>query len=611
MSEIKQYEKYNDIPKKYRWDLEDILKGDTYENWINKAINLFEIRIQNKDSKYESIESYLDDIKVDEELTLIIFKLSNYLSNNLNTNVVDAKWKKLNSDFENLFTRLNSQLGSETNRIYKNRDKLKIWKEDERLKSYKLSIEDVLDSFNHKLSDEIEDFIIKDSEGTPKPEEVFGVITNSELEYKDIVTSNNKKIKLTPVNRSKLLKNDDEKVRKQAYFNYIEAYLKHKESLSLILYQQFKQISVEAKIRKYLSSVDMLTHPDYVPETVLLKLYEKVSQSKDIFKKYRKYHKMFYQAKFKSKMQKWDVARDLVKVKSSYSVEEAKEIVRQALKPFGEEYMSQINKALDENWVDFMSAKAKRSGAYSIGQSYGLDKKYILMNFNGQLRSVETLAHELGHSMHSYYSDTRQDLQNSQYPIFLAEIASIYNELMLYDYLLSTSDNDKLKFSILEQMISGFLGTVNRQVEWSNYEYDLYKAIDNNAVSSSWEGISDIYYNNMKKYQLSYSKTKKDTEVFGAIYVPHFYYHFYVYKYAIGQLSANYFFSQYKQFGKEALDNYINNFLSAGNSKHPLDILKNVGIDLESDEFYTEGYKYVINLIEQYIQLGKKIFKLK
>ncbi|QZE12646.1 oligoendopeptidase F [Mycoplasma sp. Ms02] len=608
----KEYAKYTDIPSEYRWNLEDILEGQTYEELFDATVQAFKKLIEVKDSKYESIENYIQAMKYSEEYTLLSFRLNNYLSNNQNTNVVDPTWEEKSQQVSNTFARLSQELGSEENRMYQHVDKLNEWKHDPRLSLYERSIEDTIDSFKYKLSDEVEEYIIKKSRGNASPSTIFSILTNSELVFKDAVDSKGKKYTLNKANYSTLMKKNDKQLRKSAMENYADAYLDHKSTLSQTLYQQFKGLVVEAETRGYKSAVEMLTYDDRVPEESLLNLYEQVSSRVvPTFKKYREYTKKFYKAKYGEKMERWDSQRELVSVKSEYTVEEAKDLVTQALMPFGQEYIGQINKAMNEQWIDFMPAKGKRSGAYSIGGSYGLSKKYILMNFDGQLRSVETLAHELGHSMHSYYSDTRQPLVQSQYPIFLAEIASIFNELMLFDHLLKTSNDDKLKFYILQTMIDGFIGTVLRQVEWSNYEYNLYKAIQEDKPASSWQAISQLYYENANKYAIKPAKEKVDRHLIASIYVPHYYYHFYVYKYAVGQLAANYFFAQYKKHGTSALQDYINNFLSAGCSDYPLEILKSNGIDLNSEDFYKDGFDYVKELIDEWIELGKKIFKSK
>ncbi|WP_027121239.1 oligoendopeptidase F [Mycoplasma leonicaptivi] len=605
----KQYKNHSDVPSEYKWDLEDILQGKSIEEIIDEYKNIFKQRIQTKETKYQTIEAYIADLKLSEKQSVLVNKIDNYISNNLSSDLTNAKYLKLENEFKNISHDLLSEFGSETNRFFKNIEKLKLWKEDPRLKSYKIHIEETIKEFKHKLDDNIEEYLLQTSIGTPDPHSIFSILTNSELDYGFIEDSKGNKHKLNKTNRVKFSKSDDKKLRKGAYQNFWNAYLKHKDSLSEILFQHFKAITTDAKIRKYKSAVDMLTSSDKVSDEILQKLFLKVAQSKHLAKKYNDNYKKFYKQKFNEKMEVWDTSRELLNIKSSYTVHEMNDIVQKALKPFGEEYSKQIEKALTQNWVDYMSTETKRGGAYSIGGTYGIDKKYILMNFEGTLSSVETLAHELGHSMHSYYSDKHNDIQNASYPIFLAEIASIFNEFMLFDYLLKSTKSDAFKFKILSSIISGFFGTVNKQILWANFEYDLYKGIADGSVSSSYESISKVYFENAKKYsnKKSHKYTVKDN--LQCIYVPHYYYGFYVYKYAVGQLVASYFFKQYQNQGKKALENYIANFLSAGGSDYPLNILKKVGVDLLDDNFYKEGFSYIENLINQWIKLGKKIFK--
>ncbi|MBN4083782.1 oligoendopeptidase F [Mycoplasma sp. CSL10137] len=605
----KQFKKHTDIPKKYTWDLEDLLKGKKIEELIDEYETVYRERIQNKDSKYDNLESYIKDVKKSEQQTLLEFKVENYLSNKLNEDLVNPEILKLESELKVRFNKLNIEFGSETNRFYKNIEKIKEWKNDPRLADYKRHLEDQIEDYNHKLDDKVEEYLIESAYGQPDPHKVFSILTNSELDY-GYVHLGKKKVKLNPTNYRQFGKNKDENVRKESYKNFWKAYENHKDSLAEVLFQHFKEIVTEAKIRKFKSATDMLTKDDKMTDELLNKLFEQVSRSKDMVQKYRNWHKRFYQAKFGSKMQKWDSMRDLVNVKTEYTVDEMVELARESLMPFGDEYNEQINKALSENWVDYMPTDTKRGGAYSIGGTYGIDKKYISMNFEGSLRSVETLVHELGHSMHSYFSDTRNSLVNSQYPIFLAEIASIYNELMLTDHLLKNSKNDKLKFQVLGALIDNFIGTVHKQVLWANYEYDLYKGIWDGKVSGSYDSISKIYFENAKKYNANKLKYSTSSTI-NSIYVPHYYYGFYVYKYAIGQLVALYFFKKYKQHGKKALNNYIDNFLSAGGRDYPINILKSVGVDLNDNKFYQEGFDFIDEIVADWVKLGKKIFKIK
>lgn len=231
------------------------------------------------------------------------------------------------------------------------------------------------------------------------------------------------------------------------------------------------------------------------------------------------------------------------------------------------------------------------------------------MNFDFTINSVHTLAHELGHSLHSYYSDLHQDYHNSSYPIFLAEIASIFNELMVDDYLLKNQDDDKLKFDIVFQKISTFISTVQRQVIWADYEATLYKKMDSGELTGSYDDFVKIYEQIIKKYKPNDDEIDEKSFIYSVI-VPHYYYGYYVYKYAIGYLAANVFFQKYKKEGKTAIKNYIENFLSKGGSDWPSEILKQAGVDLSDPEMYRQAFSVLESQIDEYIRLGKKIFNI-
>ncbi|WP_029608438.1 M3 family oligoendopeptidase [Mycoplasma simbae] len=608
---MKQYKNINEVDKKYLFDLDCLLEGKSIDELFVEYENKSQYLIDNKDAKYETIENYLNYLEYMREYGILSNRISNYISNSSNRELTNSTFSELNNRWEVLNQKISEQLGSELVRFFKHIDKMKQWINDERLASHRKNLQALIDDYEHKLDDNVEEYIVQQALANPSYESVFNLITDAELDYGYPTDSKGKKHKLSPAVRIKFMKSDDAQLRKNTAILYNKAHLKHKSSLANLLFQHFNTLAIEAKTRKYTSTVQMLTYSDRVNDELLQSLFSKVSNLKHTIKKRSDWFKKFYFAKFKEKCNpKYDSYRELVKVKSTYTVDEAKELVFKALEPFGNEYSQIVRKALDENWIDFMTIDNKMSGAYSIDSTYGLDKKYILMNFDGDLGSVETLAHELGHSMHSYFSDKNNEIHNASYPIFLAEIASIFNELMLYDHLLKTSNNDLFKFKIIDSMIDGFIGTVYRQVVWANYEYDLYKAVENGQVGPSYDAIAKIYYDSTAKYQTKLPKFDKNKQI-SAVTVPHYYYGFYMYKYAIGQLVANFFFASYKLKGKEFLDSYINNFLSAGDRDWPLNTLKSVGVDLTDDNFYKVGFSYFEDLVNQYIQLGKKIFKIK
>lgn len=606
---MKQYKKYKDIPEEYRFDLQQLLDGKSIEELIANHLNDMKKLNDIKDSKYNSPEEYLSAHEFEKKLEISHNKINNYLLNSNSVNVVDSYINQLQENYAYQIHEISTMIGSEITRIKKHKEKLIEWKDREDFKYIKKIIEEYLRHIKYTLDDNVEEYILKTSYGEVNSYSIFNILTNSELDYGYATGIDKKKIKITNGNRSELAKHKDKNIRKTSQVNYKNAFYKHRESLTNMLYQNAKAIVTNSKSRGYPSTIDSMIMDDYVDVDFLQSLYNNVSKNVHIFKPFFKNRARFYKEVFKEKMTKYDYARDIFNVKNKFTIEQAKNIMIETFKPFGEEYLEILQKALNERWIDFLPVENKTTGAYSIDDAYGIDKIYILMNFDGQLESIETLAHELGHSMHTYFSCKYQVQELADYPIILAEVASIFNELMLYNYLLENSKDDKLKFTILESMISGFIGTVVRQTEWSNYEFNLYNSIEKGEAFASYESIANLYYENSKKYSINKKKKFALKDQIYSVYVPHFYYDFYVYKYAVGQLSANIFFGNYLNDGPAYLQKYIDNFLKAGDSDKPLETLKKSGVNLYDQSSYEVGFKYVEKLINQYIKIGNKILK--
>ncbi|WP_185938957.1 oligoendopeptidase F [Mycoplasmopsis arginini] len=609
---MKKYDKYEDIEEKYRFDLEDILGNKTFDQLKNEYFELLDKQIEIKDSKYESFEDFVDSFKLDEKIILLSNKIENYLSNKLNTNVVNFEVNKLISEFEATKSEYSKKFGSEINRIAQHKDKIKSWLDKPELKEVKKDLESTLFDLEHKLDDKVEQYLTETAHGNPDVEELFGVLTDSKISYGFARDKWGKKYEITEGTRPALMKHKDERVRKETYFNYSNAFLKHKQSLAKMLYQHIKGISVNALQRKYESSLDSILSADHIDRKLLEIIYKNVSKNIDIFKKYYQARKVFFEQKFNKKMELWDGAVDLVKVKNSYSIEEGQKILKEITSIMPYEYPEIVDKAIKERWIDYVNVPSKRSGAYSIGESYGLRKIYILMNWDNTINSVNTLCHEMGHSMHSYFSDKNQSIFRSQYPIFLAEIASIFNELLLNDYLISKAKSDEEKFFLISESIGDFIGTVLRQTQWSNFEFELYNRIDKNEPLNSYEAIEKLYVEVSEKYNMSDITLKEgDAMNVYSVMVPHFYYYFYVYKYALGYIVANVFFQKYKKDGQKALKEYVDKFLSAGDKDWPANILKEAGVDIYSEEIYPKAFEILENKVNDYIKLGDKIFNKK
>ena len=604
----KNYKKRSDVPAKYKWDLDFLLEGKTIEQRLEQLFKELKKNIAIKDSKYLTKEALLKYLKTNDKNTILINKIYNYLNNKLNENVTDPKINQLLQTFQFEMFKINEALGPELPRIMKHKNNIKKWIELPSFKNYKKGYEKVFEEEKHQLSKAIQEYRTKAARGNVEVATPFSILTDAELVFEDAIDSKGKKHKVNHATMSKLNKHNDVKLRKTASEAYKKAYLNVKETLSNFIFQHFKHATVEAKLRKFNSTIDYLVFDDRASEKLLLSLYNAVQKNVPTLKKAKSIHKKIYKARYGTTMTKYDFAREIVKAKSNLTIEEQQKLVLNSFKPFGKEYTDMIKKAFKEKWIDYSSYPGKRTGAYSIGAAHGLDKKLILMNDEGSIRSAETLAHELGHSMHTHFSVENNPVTLSDYKIFVAEIASIFNELMLFDYILNTSKDDKLKLQIMHQMVSGFDGTVFRQTEWSNYEYDMYKAIEQGIPVSNYTAISELYINNSKKYATNPNKKFKPEDAYSSVRVPHYYYGFYVYKYAIGQLVANIFFNRYKKQGKEALQDFIKNFLSIGGSLDPLETLKHNNIDLEDPKTYEEGFKAFKDNVKEYETLAKKVY---
>ncbi|MCK5945757.1 MAG: oligoendopeptidase F, partial [Mycoplasmataceae bacterium] len=524
---MKEFKTHKDVPAKYKWDLSFLLGGKTPEALIEQLKVIKEKELKTKDSKYDSSKAYLASIKQGEKDSEFMNRLYNYISNTTSLNVIDPVSNGLMQKVEFVMYEAGNKMGPEAPRFFAHAKELKEWVKLDEFKEYAHSINNALETEKYQLPKAIQEFRMKESRADIDAMEPFSILTNAELDYGFAESTDGEKIKITPANRIELSKHKDAKVRKTASVNYINAYVKHKGTLANLLFQHKKSESTFGLIRGHKSAVDSLIFGDRVSTNMLETLYSSVQKNKNGVKKFRDAHKKFYELKFNEKMTKYDRSVELVSVAANIPVDQAIQDVSDALEPFGKEYHDVVTNAFKTNWVDFMPVKNKRSGAYSIGGTYGIDKKIICMNYNETIDSVSTLAHEMGHSMHSFFSDKYNNATNSAYPIFLAEIASIFNELMYYDHLMNTTDDKMLKFKVKQEMVQGFIGTVFRQVEWSNFEYDMYNLIDKGTPLGSFEAISDVYFKNLKKYTTKKNPKNEDSDMIFSVYVPHFYYGFY------------------------------------------------------------------------------------
>ncbi|WP_426461463.1 M3 family metallopeptidase [Mycoplasma hafezii] len=597
---VKQYERYIDVPKEYRFDLEAILEGKPLQWWIDKLTSIVNQRLALQKIKYDNIDNFIDDLLAKEQQTIVYYKIDAYLKNKLAVDLVNYELKAELESFQNLWKGMLEKFGSEDAEFELHKDKIAEFMKDKRLKFYLYQYKRQKLKNQHYLGREIEEYLLKTQLAQPNYLDLFKTLTTSELHFEDIKFAN-EKLPLNHNNKMHYFKSDDLKVRKQAYYNYWNGYLEHKETLTNFLKAHFKKKMIDAKTRNFKYPIECFTYLDGVTQPIIEKLFHKVKQNREIFNKFQEINEELYQTKFNQSRKVYDFNYEIINQKFDIDLETAQQICLAALEPLGEQYLKKVSEALYQNWIDYLPVKNKTLGGYSVLNSFQINKKYILMNFKNELRTTETLIHELGHSMHSYYASLNQDLFNSEYPILLAEVASIFNELLLYDYLFSNVKNMEQEFYLTNRLLNNFSSTILKQTEWANYEYNLYEAMWNNQ---KFDCFTEYHKNHIE-----YTKEVEFNEIdnVGAIYVPHYYYDFYMYKYALGQIIALYIFNEYKKYGPNYLQTYINEFLSKSGTDFPLNVLKNIGVDLLDDKLYDNAFNYINELQNKYTHLSNKI----
>ena len=445
------------------------------------------------------------------------------------------------------------------------------------LSFYKRSLEELLRSRPHTLSEKEERIIGLSSDVMGTASKTFSILNNADMRFPKITDSDGSRVELTHGNYIKFLEDPRRRTRKKAFRGMYSTYTKLRNTFATTLDGTVKRHVLSAKLRNHSSALNAALFLDNVPEKVYLELIQAVH---DKLPALHKYMQLRCDVLDLEHIDMFDVFTPLVpECKLEVSWDKAKEMVQEAFKPLGKEYCESLNKAFEERWVDVLENRGKRSGAYSSGcyDTY----PYLLLNFQGTLNDVFTLAHELGHSMHSFYSNKEQEYHYADYRIFVAEVASTTNELLLHDYLIKNTDDDNVKAYLLCHLLDQLRGTIYRQTQFAEFELWMHQQSEQ-SIPLNADMLSEKYFELNAEYYGASVKPNQRIEMEWAR-IPHFYYNFYVYKYATGisaavQLSRNILSGDAKK-----LKDYFG-FLKAGDSKEVLDIMKDAGVDLSTPE---------------------------
>lgn len=582
------------IEDKYKWNIDLMYSNkESIEKDIDKVkFYINEIK-QYKGKLSESEENLYEALNIYEKASQILQNLYVYthMKQHEDTRINENQAMATKTDM--LSTELSTASSYMVPEIIAiDEYKLKEYLNNEKLSFYKKYIDEILREKPHTLSEKEEELLAAVSDLTSIPENSYDMLSYADMEFPDIENEDGETVKLTHSNFSTFLKSKSVKVRKNAFEAMYKTYDKYKNTFAAMLYGGIKSEIFYSKARKYESALYASLFQDDISVDVYNNLIKAVDENLDTLNRYIDIKKKFLNL---DEIHMYDLYVPLTEnfdMKIPY--EKAQEIIINALKPLGEEYLALIKRAFDENWIDVYENEGKQGGAYSWG-SYD-SHPYILMNYKDDLNSLFTLIHELGHSMHSYYSKKTQPYLYSGYKIFVAEVASTLNELLLINYLLEKATTKEERIYLLNYYLEQFRTTVYRQTMFAEFEKLTHANVESGNPLTAKE-FTDIYYDLNKKY---YGESTIVDEQIGLEWarIPHFYSNFYVYKYATGFSAASALSQKILTEGQVAVDKYIE-FLKSGGSDYPLNQLRAAGVDMEKKESVDKALEVFKELVDK------------
>ena len=589
--------KREEIEEKYKWDLTEYSKSsEACEKELADIQKKFP-EIEKFENKLNSDENIYACLKLESEISQVLSRLYVYSSLKLKENAKNSKAVELSEkvgsvcvNFGTITSFIDVEIGELSN------EKLKELENNKNYPEFRTYFKAILRHKAHMLSKKEEKLLSQMGEFTGGFSDVFDMFDNADVKFEDALDSKGVPHKLTHATYSLLVESADRELRKNAIINMNKAYGEYNNTIATNYINDVKVGTFFAKIRNYPSALSASIYAEEASEEVYKTLLEGVNNNLKVFHKY-------FDIKRRQLGQKTFALYDIYAktcedfdIKLSY--EEALELVKEACKPLGEEYVSLLERAKNERWIDVYENEGKDSGAFSWG-AYGVHP-VVLTNYVSNCNSVFTLAHELGHCMHTYYSNKNQPYEDAGYTIFVAEVASNVNEMLMLLYLSNKAKTKEEKIYYYDYLLSMFRGSVFRQTMFSEFEYFAHDTYEKTSALSK-DILNDFYLELNKRY------FGKDVEILDEIKyewsrIPHFYSSFYVYKYATGLISAMVIARNIFSGKENAKENYLK-FLSLGSSLPPVELLKIAGVNLEDKHTFDEAFTFIDGILNDWNNL--------
>ncbi|AUD14264.1 MULTISPECIES: oligoendopeptidase F [unclassified Planococcus (in: firmicutes)] len=584
------------VPAELTWRLEDVFATDAQWEEEFKAVSA----LAEKAGQYEGTlsagaDALYEALNYKDELSERLRKLYAYAHMRYDQDTTNSTYQAMDSRIKSLFAKTAAGLSFMTPEIL-SLDEAELNRyvdEHDGLKLYRHALEELNTMRPHVLKAEQEALLAQLSEVVGASSETFGMLNNADLEFPEIENENGEKVQITHGNYIRFMESKDRRVREDAFKAVYATYGKFRNTFASTLSGNVKRDNVHASIRNYSSAREAALSDDHIPEAVYDQLVETVNNNLHLLQRYVALRKEVLGL---DQVHMYDMYTPLVKeVKMEIPYDKATGMMLEGLNALGEEYVGIVKNGIDNRWVDVKENKGKRSGAYSSG-AYGTNP-YILMNWQDNVDNLFTLAHEFGHSVHSHYTRESQPFVYGDYSIFVAEVASTTNEALLNEHLVNTTEDEQERIYLLNHWLDGFRGTVFRQTMFAEFEHTIHQ-MDQNGEALTADRLTEVYYELNKKY---FGEDMAVDEEIGLEWarIPHFYYNYYVFQYATGFSAATALSKKILEEGQPAVERYINEFLKAGSSDYPIEVLKKAGVDMTSSEPVEEACKVFGQKLEE------------
>lgn len=581
------------------WKIEDIYATDDTWRGAKKEVSDRAEEIADYKGKItSSSENLREFLDFSSDISKEVSRLYSYASMRSDVDTRVSDYLAMKQEMGQMVTRLQSLSAfSEPEILAAGKEKIEQYiNEDEGLEKYRMYLMDLFRKQKHRLSESEEKIMAEASMLMQSPYSIYSIFSNAELPYPTIELSTGEEATLNQSGYSKYRASEIREDREKVFNAFFSSLKDFERTLAEQLYSNVKVHVFNMRTRNYENTLKASLDNYNIPTEVYHSLVDNVNNNLSYFHRYLKLKQRMLGV---DTLKYIDMYAPVVQgVDLEYSIDEGKELVLDAMKPLGSDYTEVLKKSFDERWIDVYPTPGKRSGAYSNGSVYDVHP-YVLLNYNNQYEDVSTLAHEMGHALHSYYSNTTQPYALADYSIFVAEVASTFNEVLLMDKMLNEIKDDDTRLSLLMNYLDGFKGTLFRQTQFAEFELAIHEKVEKGQPLTSDE-LTELYGNILKKY---YGHDKGVTHIDDLYktewaFIPHFYYNYYVYQYATSYTASIALAEKVLNEEKGSVDKYLA-FLSSGSTDYPISLLQNAGVDMTTQDPFNKAMQAMDRVMDE------------